>query len=124
MSWFGFGDLKPGDTSPEVGDWQTNLRDAGYSNVAVTGTYDDATWSATVDFKASVGLPENGVVDDVTVAAMNQKFSWMNTQVPGKRGYSLPRTTENPISITGGIVAVPWLALGVVAVGAWWWSQR
>lgn len=111
----GFSDFGPGATGPEVEDWQTNLKDLGYP-VVVSGIYDDgATWSATVAFKESVGLPGNGVVDTETVEAMGKKFDELNGPIdPIKKVLQM-----DPLEIYGKIDK-SWLILGAIAaVGGW-----
>lgn len=61
--------LRTGDIAPEVEDWQSNLKLAGYA-VNVTGKFDTQTASATVQFKSAHGLPATEVVDDATRTAM------------------------------------------------------
>ncbi len=119
-----FGVIKPGSEGPEVSNWQTNLMDVGYSYVQNDGTYDNATWSATVAFKQSVGLPGDGVVDDATLAAMIQRLDAGSTVLP------TPGATEQ-IDIVGRVPeavkqASPWLLMAVILGGATYviWSQR
>ncbi len=111
----GFGELAPGSTGGEVEDWQANLKELGYP-VVVSGIYDDgATWSATVNFKLSVGLPGNGVVDIATVEAMGKKLDELNGPLnPIKKMWRM-----DPIDFFGRLDK-SWLILGAVAaVGGW-----
>lgn len=69
--------LKQGDNSPAVLAWQNALVAAGFPLVTSTGAiaapnsnFGPATLSATNKFKASVGLPQDGVVDEPTQAKM------------------------------------------------------
>lgn len=105
----------------EVQDWQTNLKDLGYP-VLVTGQYDDATWSATVQFKQAMGLPADGVVDAATREAMGK---YWDMQLPPSPKGTVATVVMDPLEITGRVPSWGW-ALGLVAaagVGYYLWRS-
>jgi hypothetical protein len=60
--------LRLNDQGPLVVCWQTFLRGQGLHTCVVTGTFDDDTQAATVDFQRCHGLDDDGVVGPFTYA--------------------------------------------------------
>lgn len=64
--------LKPNDNNPRVGSWQYALEAVGFwpAGVAHNTNFGPTTTAQTNAFKASVGLPQDGIVDEATWAKM------------------------------------------------------
>lgn len=68
--------IKKGDKGSQVGAWQHALLAVGQKlpKYGVDNDFGSETEAATNGFKASVGLPQNGIVDAATAAAMWDKL--------------------------------------------------
>lgn len=68
--------IKKGDKGSQVGAWQRALLAVGQKlpKYGVDNDFGSETEAATNGFKASVGLPQNGIVDAATAAAMWDKL--------------------------------------------------
>src|SRR3989344_7059709 len=80
------GDLSYGSRSPDVLTLQQFLVNQGYPGTGswmLTGYFGNATHAALILFQASRGLPQTGIADAVTRAAITQAAC-----LPGQGGYS------------------------------------
>jgi peptidoglycan hydrolase-like protein with peptidoglycan-binding domain len=55
--------LQKGLSGLSVESLQTELRKKGFSNIPITGVYDDATFRAVAKYQTEKGMPINGLVD-------------------------------------------------------------
>lgn len=84
--------LRLGLTGDDVSAWQNFLRGRDpYSELVVTGSFNDDTLAATRDFQASVRLNADGVVGTLTyAAAMNVGFGVVTDDAAQEDGPSWP----------------------------------
>lgn len=73
--------IKKGDKGPQVGAWQRALKSLGYdlgtygpNKDGIDEDFGSKTEDATNQFKGSVGLLQNGIVDSATMSAMLDKL--------------------------------------------------
>lgn len=111
---FGF---MPGETSPEVTDWQNGLNLLGF-NIPVSGAYDEATSAATVSFKMKAGLPANDMVDGDTTNALYAQIDQLGTAVDDQKPVvGITGGAQSPLAIIGRAPSwLWWVGAGLVVI--------
>lgn len=80
---------EPGEKSLEMERIQQRLKNWGYYEYGITGTYDYMTQAAVERFQYSYGLPVNGIIDHNTMVSMGlMKSVYTNTAYAQDEGTS------------------------------------
>ncbi len=110
---FGFA---PGESSPEVRDWQQGLNLLGYV-VPVTGAFDSATSAATNAFKVNSGLPDDDVVDDTATEALYAHIDQLGSAIDDSKPTVDVKGPQSAMAIVGRAPSwLWWVGAGLVAL--------
>ncbi len=82
---------KLGDSKPKVPEIQSRLNALGYLAGSETGVFDDATLKAVLAFQKTNGLPENGIIDGITLMQMEAVTAFGKSIENWKGGLSVLR---------------------------------
>ncbi|NJN74893.1 MAG: peptidoglycan-binding protein [Limnothrix sp. RL_2_0] len=87
--------LKQGDSGPAVTTLQNSLRSRGFSDLAVTGVFDENTTNTVKRLQVIEGLPVTGEADPTTQTRLSQHLA----KNPPATPVSTPTTPANPAPI-------------------------
>jgi peptidoglycan hydrolase-like protein with peptidoglycan-binding domain len=101
--------LKAGMTGLDVKAWQTDLRDAGFPTMLIDGTFGPQTDRATRDFQIDSGVPVDGYVGPVTLAArgkppvLGKRLLKLSSEGPAVRSWHIALSADGFKAPTYGL---------------------
>lgn len=97
--------MKPGDEGDNVISLQMRLRDLGYYNYKITGSFGSVTKQSVVDFQEDNKLTQDGIVGGQTAMllyANGATRSLYNRRIPTPTPSPTPKPTKKPTTPTYG----------------------